>query len=121
MYSGLRDGSYKICRNCVRTIEAIESRVKNPEREGDILKISGDELDDYADNARYGYYSWATAQDALKPRELEVAEHLADLYKVDPTSAMLHGHRMEQELKKDEQPHVYAGTARQRMRNLRNR
>lgn len=116
VYSGLREGEFKICRNCTKTIEAIESRQKDPDREGDILKIPGDELDDFADGpVRYGYYSWATAREARKPREAEIDEKLQDLWAVDPTSAMLHRDKMNRELQQHSQAQIYGGNARQRL------
>ena len=121
LYSGLREGELKICRNCSKTIEAFETRLKDPKREGDILKIPGDDVDDMADAIRYAYYSWATVRDVRKPRQAEMEESLQELWKVSPTSAMLHRDRMERELKKETEPQFYGGTARQRMRNLRKR
>jgi hypothetical protein len=116
LYSGLKDGELKICRNCVKTIEALQSRKKDPDREGDVLKVPGDELDDFYDMLRYGYYSWATVRDAQKPRETEIEETLADRWKVDPTSAMILHQQMQQELKKQPHFHFYSNTARMRMR-----
>ncbi len=119
MYSGLRDGEFKICRSCTKTIEAMESRMKNPDKEGDILKLPGDELDDFADETRYGYYSWATSRPSKKPMEAQVEEKLGELWKLDPTAAMLHRDRLQAELKKEQRPQFYGGAARQRMRGPR--
>jgi len=115
LYSMLKDGELKICRTCVKTIEGLESRQKDPKKPGDIIKIPGDELDDFCDSWRYGAYSWATAREAKKPKEAEIEEKLGDLWKVDPTSAMLHRDRMMKELAQEKAPAVYGGSARQRL------
>jgi hypothetical protein len=121
MYSGLKDGDFKICRNCVKTIEALQTRKKDPDKEGDVDKISGDELDDFYDMCRYGYYSWATERTAKKPRQAEMEQDLAELWKKDPTSAVLYRDKMQRELQQAKQPQSYGGTARQRMRGRKNR
>jgi hypothetical protein len=44
---------------------------------GDVLKVSGDPLDDVADDARYGIYTFITTTE--KPRELQIAEAIRPL------------------------------------------
>jgi hypothetical protein len=51
------------------------------------------------DEIRYGYYSWATAQDAIKPTDLRIAERLGILWATDPTAAMYQVSRIQQEKK----------------------
>ena len=46
-------------------------------KSGDLLKVPGDPLDDVADSARYGIYSFITS--AEKPRELIIRETLAPM------------------------------------------
>jgi hypothetical protein len=106
------------CRNCVKTIESLESRIRDPEKENDVKKVRGDELDDFYDETRYGYYSWATAQDAVKPTELRVAERLGNLWATDPTAAMYQVSRIQQEEEAKSAPTFYSGNARQRMMQM---
>lgn len=72
-------------------------------------------------NCRYGYYSWATEHKSKKPRQAEMEQDLAELWKKDPTSAVLYRDKMQRELDKEKQPQAYGGTARQRMRGRKNR
>jgi len=70
-------------------IAAIPSRIHDPKRPGDLLKVGGDPLDDAMDAARYGLYSWVTASE--KPRELVMREAIQGL---DPTSANIRWQQM---------------------------
>jgi len=74
-----------ICKDtCPKLIEAIPSRIHDPDKEDDILKVKGDPLDDCMDALRYGLYTWI--KDAVKPVDLQRAEAMQGL---DPTSAMI--------------------------------
>jgi hypothetical protein len=44
---------------------------------GDVLKVPGDPLDDVADDARYGIYTFITSNE--KPREIILRETLAPI------------------------------------------
>ena len=62
-------------------------------RPGDVLKVPGDPLDDVADDARYGIYTFITTTE--KPRELVVAESIRRLAEQgDLTSAFIRGQQM---------------------------
>ena len=62
-------------------------------RLGDVLKVPGDPLDDVADDARYGIYTFITTNE--KPRELVIAEDLRQLAQQgDLTSAAIRGAQM---------------------------
>ena len=55
---------------------------------GDVLKVTGDPLDDVADDARYGIYTFVTS--SPKPRELVIREQLkAFAEQGDLTSALI--------------------------------
>ena len=55
---------------------------------GDVLKVPGDPLDDVADDARYGLYTFITSTD--KPPELEMHDQLRQLAEQgDLTSAAI--------------------------------
>ena len=57
-------------------------------RPGDVLKVPGDPLDDVADDARYGIYTFITSTD--KPPELEMHDQLRQLAQQgDLTSAAI--------------------------------
>jgi len=72
MYQMLARGQWLIADTCPQLIAAIPSRVHDPKKPGDLLKVGGDPLDDVMDSARYGLYSWVTAAD--KPFEIRRAE-----------------------------------------------
>jgi hypothetical protein len=72
MYQMLARGQWLIADTCPQLIAAIPSRVHDPKKPGDLLKVGGDPLDDVMDSARYGLYSWVTA--AEKPFEIRRAE-----------------------------------------------
>ena len=60
---------------------------------GEVLKVPGDPLDDVADDARYGIYTFVTTTD--KPRELVTAEDIRRLAQQgDLTSAAIRGAQM---------------------------
>jgi hypothetical protein len=85
VYRMLRDGELVICGDtCPNLVSAIPSRIYDPEKEDDILKVKGDPLDDCMDAFRYGLYTWI--KEAVKPKELERAEIMQGL---DPTNAMI--------------------------------
>ena len=88
MYQMLQTGEWKIADTCPRLIEAIPSRMHDEKRPGDILKVPGDPLDDVADSARYGIYTFLTRSE--KPHEQVVEEALRPLIEAhDYTSAMV--------------------------------
>ena len=72
MYQMLARGQWLIADTCPLLIAAIPSRLHDPKKPGDLLKVGGDPLDDVMDSARYGLYSWVTA--AEKPIEIRRAE-----------------------------------------------
>jgi hypothetical protein len=100
MYQMLQTGQWQIADTCKKLIEAIPSRMHDEKRPGDVLKVPGDPLDDVADDARYGIYTFITTTE--KPRELVIAEELRRLAQQgDLTSAYIRGN------------HVLAGSAAQ--------
>lgn len=109
MYNMLRDGELLISRKCQHTINALESRIKDPERENDVLKIPGDPLDDYADCSRYAIYSWATASEVGKPATVRAEEALS---KFDSTLRAVHEPRWREEIAKEGAGTTYSQTGR---------
>ena len=90
MYKMLQTGEWQIADTCPKLIEAIPSRMHDEKRPGDVLKVTGDPLDDVADDARYGIYTFVTS--SPKPRELTIREELKTLAEQgDLTSAMIRG------------------------------
>ena len=63
MYQMLVRRQWRIVDTCPQLIAAIPSRVHDPKKPGDLLKVSGDPLDDVMDSARYGLYSWVTSSE----------------------------------------------------------
>jgi hypothetical protein len=110
MYQVLQTGEWRIADNCPKLIEAIPSRMHDEKRPGDVLKVPGDPLDDVADDARYGVYTFITTSE--KPLEVRRAElagqfstqlHDPDLSQVEreaiATSLMVRHYQLEAEEK----------------------
>jgi len=74
MYQLLQTGEWQIADTCPRLIEAIPTRMHDEKRPGDVLKVPGDPLDDVADDARYGIYTFITS--TKKPPELAMNDPL---------------------------------------------
>ena len=72
MYQMLQKGEWQIADTCPKLIEAIPSRMHDEKKPGDVLKVPGDPLDDVADDARYGIYTFITSTE--KPRDLAVRD-----------------------------------------------
>jgi len=88
MYQMLVRGQWRIADTCPQLIAAIPIRVHDPKKPGDLLKVSGDPLDDVMDSARYGLYSWVTSCE--KPPELRMHDQLRQLAEQkDLTSAAI--------------------------------
>jgi len=93
MYQILQKGEWQIADTCPKLIEALPSRIHDEKKPGDVLKAPGDHLDDVADDARYGIYTFITTTE--KPRELVVAESIRRLAEQgDLTSAFIRGQQM---------------------------
>jgi len=96
MYQMLQKGEWQIADTCPKLIEAIPSRMHDEKRPGDVLKVPGDPLDDVADDARYGIYTFVTS--SPKPRELVIREQLKALAEQgDLTSALIRHQQMLEE------------------------
>ena len=93
MYQKLQTGEYQIADTCPKLIESIPSRMHDEKRPGDLRKVTGDDLDDVADSARYGLYTFINA--AEQPRHRVDYEYLKELAQNgDLTSALINFQRM---------------------------
>ena len=93
MYQMLQTGQWLIADTCPKLIEAIPSRMHDEKKPGDVLKVPGDPLDDVADDARYGIYSFITTTE--KPRELVIADSIRYLVEQgDLNSALIRSQQM---------------------------
>jgi hypothetical protein len=103
MYQMLQKGEWHIADTCPKLIEAIPSRMHDEKRPGDVLKVPGDPLDDVADDARYGIYTFVTT--AEKPPELIIADACRQLAEQgDLTSASIRYAQMLAESQMQYQP-----------------
>lgn len=68
MYQMLQKSQWQVADTCPKLIEAIPSRMHDEKKPGDVLKVPGDPLDDVADDARYGIYTFITTTE--KPTDL---------------------------------------------------
>jgi len=84
IYSRLDRGELVIAESCRQLIDALPTRIHDPQRPDDILKIHGDPLDDCIDALRYGLYSYVAPPPGLTPWEAATA-----ITSSDPTVAML--------------------------------
>jgi hypothetical protein len=105
MYQKLQTGEYLIADTCTKLIEAIPSRMHDDKKSGDLVKVPGDQLDDVADSARYGIYTFITLSE--KPKELIVREAIAPLAaQGDLTSCLIRY----QQMMEDPQPNYRPAT-----------
>lgn len=88
MYTMLNSGELLLSDKCPQLAEALQTRIHDPNRNDDILKVKGDPLDDCADALRYGCLSHVGP--ARRTAEQIAAE--AQL-SPDPTIAMLQSAR----------------------------
>ena len=72
------------------------------------MKVPGDPLDDVADDARYGIYTFITAEE--KPWELKVQEEMQQ-YKGDPTGALIRYWELQQERNRGVRPARFVRSA----------
>jgi len=102
MYQMLQKGEWQIADTCPKLIEAIPSRMHDEKRPGDVLKVPGDPLDDVADDARYGIYTFVTT--AEKPPELAIADACRQLAELGDPSASIRYQQMLAESQVQYQP-----------------
>ena len=103
MYQMLQKGEWLIADTCKQLIESLPSRMHDEKKPGDLLKVPGDPLDDVADCARYGIYSFITAEEM--PLELRIRERIAPLVKAaDLTSASIRYQQAMDEYGAQDQP-----------------
>jgi len=113
MYQMLSRGEWQIADTCPRLIEAIPSRMHDDKKPGDLLKVPGDPLDDVADSARYGIYSFVTGTE--KPTELRVREAIRPLAEAgDLTSALIRYNQMMEDSRYTGRPIVLGRHGRRR-------
>lgn len=110
VYRMLRSGEFELTDASPKTFEALRTRIHDPDRPGDILKVKGDPLDDQGDETRYALYSWI--QPAEVPRELQLKEAVRGL---DITSAAVRWQQKSEELDREEAPPRF-GSMRMRRR-----
>lgn len=115
MYTMLQSGELIICAECPETIKAMVSRIHDPKHENDVLKISGDPLDDYYDSARYGTLSFETHRQVVPPTNERILERLKKEFDADPTTAMFNAQKIMEEEKKKDKPGYYGSNVRRRM------
>jgi hypothetical protein len=78
MYELLQKGEWLIADTCPNLIESIASRLHDRKKPGDLRKVPGDPLDDVADSARYGIYSFINASaPPHDPIDREQLRHMA--------------------------------------------
>lgn len=99
LYRMLRDGEFEFTDGCPEAFEAIRTRMIDPEKSGDLVKVPGDKLDDIADCVRYGLFTFINPSD--KPRELVLKEAVDGL---DLTSAAIRYQQVSERLDRQDAP-----------------
>lgn len=85
--------SGRFADTCPKLLEAIPSRMHHDKRSGDLAKVPGDPLNDVADSARCGIYTFITSSE--KPREPLAQEAIASMAaQVDLTSCPIRWQQM---------------------------
>lgn len=107
VYTMLDSGECIISEDCFELKEAIPSRVHDPRKPDDVLKVAGEKYDDDYDAFRYGMYSYIRTVD--KPRSIIMEEAM---YSSDPTSAMIQRRLAEAKLQKSDSPIFYSNFRR---------
>ena len=110
LYRGLKNGELVLCGNpmqkdgAYQTYRSLATREHHTKIPGDIRKDHGNPLDDILDETAYAYNTWIMATN--KPRRIEMEEKLSKMKAegLDDHSLMIHGHRMEQQIKVAEAP-----------------
>jgi hypothetical protein len=109
LYNGLKNGEIVVCDSCPQLIEALQTRLIDPDKADDVLKVSGDPLDDYYDGARYAAYSHRfNAKKPIEQRVMEVTRNM------DPLNAFLTRERMKSDFERESKPIITGGTALRR-------
>lgn len=99
LYRMLRTGEFEITDVCPLTYESLRTRIHDDQRPGDIRKITGDPLDDVADETRYALYTFV--QQAATPRHLLLGDAVHGL---DISSAAIRWQQKAEELDREEGP-----------------
>lgn len=88
VYSQLDRGDLLICDGCRQLREAIPTRIHDPRRPDDVLKVPADPLDDCLDALRYGVYSFISPPRLTPQQRIQAA-----ITSTDPTIIALQ-HRL---------------------------
>lgn len=102
LYRMLSSKRYVICKDAKKVYDALSTRVHDDKVSGKIKKVHGEDLDDVTDSVLYGINTWL--QSAVKPPRVAMEERIIKMREegLDDHSIMIHGHRMEQAIKKEE-------------------
>ncbi|MGH9477286.1 MAG: terminase large subunit domain-containing protein [Terriglobales bacterium] len=101
VYSQLDRGELLICDSCRQLREAMPTRIHDPRRPDDILKVPGDPFDDCLDAFRYGVYSF------ISPPRLSSQQRIqAAITSSDPTIVALQ-HRLAEARLQETYSHSY--------------
>lgn len=105
LYRGLKNGEFILCKpGAKETFRALATREHHDKIPGDIRKDHGNPLDDILDETSYALNTWI--QSANKPGRIKMEETIAKMREegLDEQSLMIHGHRMEQAMRQEDQP-----------------
>ncbi len=103
VYTRLDRGELVICSGCRLLRETLPTRIHDPGRPDDILKIAGDPLDDCMDAVRYGVYSHVSP--ARMPAAVEAERSVTS---ADPTVAAIQRRLAERRFQQPSTPYLAA-------------
>lgn len=99
LYKMLSSGEFQITKGAPQTLEALRTRMCDPDIQGDIIKVKGDPNDDLSDQCRYAIFSFINPADV--PREHRLREAVKGL---DITSAAIRYQQVAERLDAEEAP-----------------
>jgi hypothetical protein len=104
LYAMLKSGQLVVCDSAPQTFKSLTTRIHDPKRPGDVLKIDKDKLDDLYDETSYAANTFF--RPSVKPREQQIADQLRKMKEngVDEHSLYVHRTRMEMTLQKEDAP-----------------
>lgn len=104
LFRMLKKGQFVVTDTCPITFKAINTRMHDPKKPGDIKKIKGSFLDDFADETGYAVNTYFSGD--AKPKEVRQAEQLAKYAEegMDEHSLGIHRLRMMMDQTDDDAP-----------------
>lgn len=105
IYRMLKDAEFEFTDFSPLTFEAIRTRMIDPDKSGDLIKVAGDPLDDLSDQLRYALFTFINAAEV--PKEIRLAQAISGIdrsTREGMTSSALRYQQMAEILEAEEAP-----------------